>query len=831
MQRRKHVRAGFLACLAVCGSAVTARAQGIDTTGDEFLLAFLPNLAGGLPTLEVQLTSAVATSVTVEYPVLSPTFTTTVAVTPGSTTTVGVPVAASSGWVVDAVQNNAIRLSAAEPFSAEMVNRKGATSDGALGVPVDALGLEYVAADYDPPASNPGGQLTVLATVDGTTATITPSVDLQGPHPAGVPFDVLLDRGEAWFGMTVPGASVGLSGTRVSADQPVSVSNGDYCLNVPPTTSACDHIFEVAFSVQAWRTSYLAANLPQRPDGTVYRVLAAYDGTSVTLDGVPVTGSPIDAGEYLEVGPLAGDHVFDGSAPILVTQYVTGGGSPGAGGVGDPAMSNLIPTEQFRDDNRFSTFLGGFWSDPLVTRHFLIVYALDADTATITLNSVPIGTSSFASIPGTGYSVAKLAVPAGTYRTESANGHGVLVLGYFFGADSYFFPAGSALDVVTSTCSPDLLDGGPCCAPAQPQRPWPSNFSHDALGICWQGCDVEAASVCVADWSLVATNTAPCSIARMTLKLHDPAAAVTKWQGRFRVQYARTWREVDGSGTSIQVWRYLVNGNLKRTAAAGSAPCPVPPCAAAHGGLVKYTGYIDMARPCDPITGSGSSQFAWMLTHACDGIDHQSGFPRAGTFHPDRTYSFVGPALGFVPTPLLGVESGTTADNAARRVDVSGFTPVCEYEEPADLSLAAGVGSCFCDVTVLSPQFVVSDLTLAGSCGTTLFTPGGPYLPGFVSMSVGSWTDPSTYPGVEDVRWNVAGYDHDDCFGIVGQKVLFGVTTLGGHDAFTIPSIAGAPSEPLPLTFIDQASSQEGGSAQLNVPWKKSDLFLNLNLP
>ena len=54
----------LLVCVTLICVQPGARAQSTDSMGDEFLLAFLPNLAAGLPTIELQLTSSVATSVT-----------------------------------------------------------------------------------------------------------------------------------------------------------------------------------------------------------------------------------------------------------------------------------------------------------------------------------------------------------------------------------------------------------------------------------------------------------------------------------------------------------------------------------------------------------------------------------------------------------------------------------------------------------------------------------------------------------------------------------------------------------------------------------------------
>ena len=50
--------------------------------------------------------------------------------------------------------------------------------------------------------------------------------------------------------------------------------------------------------------------------------------------------------------------------------------------------------------------------------------------------------------------------------------------------------------------------------------------------------------------------------------------------------------------------------------------CPVPPCAALHANLVRFTGYVDYAASCSGVPSV--YQHAWMLTHALDAIDHHA---------------------------------------------------------------------------------------------------------------------------------------------------------------------------------------------------------------
>ncbi len=390
-----------------------------------------------------------------------------------------------------------------------------------------------------------------------------------------------------------------------------------------------------------------------------------------------------------------------------------------------------------------------------------------------------------------------------------------------------------ALEAVTAAqCpQPDLLDCGPCCTVAHPKVQGFPNFTQDSLEICWQDCNIAAVIGCQAVWSNVPILPFPgggaCEPRTATLKLLG--GGVLKWEGKMRLLYSRTWLETDSAGLGLQVWRFLVNGDL-RPQGPIAIPCPVPPCAPAHGNRVRFTGYLDYAKTCT----TGTLELAWMLTHSCDAIDHHAGFPRAGAFHPDRAYTFVGPAAGFAPAAVLPIEGtpGSPLEDVRRLnlppAGAAGPT-TCDYEEAIQYTLSPLQQLCLCG-TSPTPQYSIASLLLLGVCGTSISTPGGPFLPGFISMGIGSWTDPTKYPGLESLRWNAGGYDYfDPCTGVTRREVFFGVTTLRGYPAIQL--LCPGPAAALPPTFIDQSNSlTTTGATIMNVPYV-SDHILNLNHP
>ena len=425
----------FLVLLLAMSFLTPTQAQILDNKGDDFIMAFLPNYdASG--TIEVHLTSSVSTSVTVEYPVNSPTFVTTVPVSPGNVTIVSLPNNSPQGWAPNTIANNCVHAFAPDEFVCYMINRRSYTSDAALALPVDVMNTDYIVMDYNPRFV--GAQFNIYAAFDNTTVTIIPTTDMVG-HPADVPFTVTLNRGEGYFGRSsTTSVSNSLTGTIIEANLPVGLTNGNGCTQVPSGTVACDHIFEVAQPVQTWGNEVLATNLPNR-SGSVYRVLASEDNTTVILDGASLP--MLNRGDFHETGVIGGSHVFQGDKPICVAQFMVGIGYPGSTS-GDPAQGNMIPSDQYLTGYTFSTVGGGQF-----VQNFVTIIAHNLDVGLLTLDGAPVPVGAFTPIAGTGFSSAIRALTSGTHTTASTHGHGITVEGYNQ-ADSYIYPGGARFQFI-----------------------------------------------------------------------------------------------------------------------------------------------------------------------------------------------------------------------------------------------------------------------------------------------------------------------------------------------------------------------------------------------
>jgi len=285
------LRAVFVLAFVFAGFFRPLQAQAAsDSLGVEFWLAFPGNaFCCGTPTLSLFITGPTATTGTVSGPGIGSTINFTV--TPGTVTTVPIPVSAHL-TTFDGVQAKGFRVTAGAEVTVYGLNRIVASTDAYLGLPVDILGTEYIVLGYKNSNIVNATEFAVVAPQDGTVVTITPAVT-TGPHPAGAPYNVTLNQGDAYQLVNTNAAPADLSGTIVTATKPVAVFGGHNCANIPPGQVACDHIVEQLTPPDSWGKSFATMPLATRLNGDTFRFLASTNNTQVSLTAfswLPSTG-------------------------------------------------------------------------------------------------------------------------------------------------------------------------------------------------------------------------------------------------------------------------------------------------------------------------------------------------------------------------------------------------------------------------------------------------------------------------------------------------------------------------------------------------------------
>ena len=335
------------------------------------------------------------------------------------------------------------------------------TSDASMLYPATSLDtLSYVPHWGGGLGGN--GYITIVAVEDGTEIEVTPTAATAAgtgvpAGTAGVPFDISLDEGDIAEVM-VTGANISLAGTRIesNAGHPIAVFTAHECANIPANVTACDHIEEQISGVRLWGQDFAAARVPVRSAGTpetaLWQIHASEDNTTITLSadaevtGLPDSPASLDRGETLEfyVGGTAanpGDFVVHADKPIAVMNYMCGADNPPGSTVGDPAMVQLSPTEQFLP--RYVVLVPSEWTTDVL----VITRPAGSD---ISLDGTDIDDGEFIDIDNGEFEVARVVVADGVHTLEADSGFSVVVVGYDE-YDSYAYLGGSGTGKINPT--------------------------------------------------------------------------------------------------------------------------------------------------------------------------------------------------------------------------------------------------------------------------------------------------------------------------------------------------------------------------------------------
>ncbi|XP_078687045.1 uncharacterized protein LOC144919468 [Branchiostoma floridae x Branchiostoma belcheri] len=315
-----------------------------DNRGTEFIVGFLHNYID-TPQLELFITSASSTptSVTVSAPGVG--FTRRLTVTDAAVQVVSLPQSlALSG---NEKAQKGVSITSDTEIIVYGVNKQKASTDGFLGLPKDVLGTEYFVASYTPYQPSEFG---IFGTEDNTDIQIT----LRGntmyegvTYSTGNIIRLVLNKLEA-----VQFQGSDLTGTRITSNKPVTLMSGVQCVNVPAEVSACDHIVEQIPPVNTWGRLFVTVPFAVRTRGDIFRIVAARDGTIVSVTGY--AAKLLHSGDFWELDvPSNAYQVITSSKPIMVLQYNKGTDADGVNT--DPFMMYIPPTEHFAADYTFAT--------------------------------------------------------------------------------------------------------------------------------------------------------------------------------------------------------------------------------------------------------------------------------------------------------------------------------------------------------------------------------------------------------------------------------------------------------------------------------------------
>lgn|GEM_PF-3578868 len=300
------------------------------------------------------------------------------------------------------VNDRALRVSGTR-VSGYFLNQRRGSADMSYLFEDSVLGTEYRVLAYQGLASW-SAQMSVTAVRDATAVTITPSAALSTGQPAGTPFNITLNAGQSVLYKAAERSD--LTGSTITATQPVAVFSGTQCADVPVGTPYCDHLYSQLPPVAKLATHHVVPATDHTGGaGNLVRVLAVRDATAVVVNGgPPVT---LAAGQFHEIVNAQSLDITS-SQPVLVGQYLQGSEKTKQG---DPAFSILPGAEQSLSHYAFVAPMGA----DAFTDNVLNIAVPTASVASLRLNGNPVGTT-FTPLAGTAYSVGNIAVPTGAGR-------------------------------------------------------------------------------------------------------------------------------------------------------------------------------------------------------------------------------------------------------------------------------------------------------------------------------------------------------------------------------------------------------------------------------
>jgi hypothetical protein len=344
------------------------------------------------------------------------------------------------------------------------------TNDASLLIPTTSMTDNYrVTTEVGSTAGAEGGYFAVTATEDGTDVTITLSASgnavsgdgIAATGPGGT-LNVTLDAGDVVQVMGAASDLADLSGSLVQSNKPIEVFAGMQCADQPWGAFACDHLESSVLPAETLGTDYVVT-VPTSPHarlvGHVVRLYGNVDGTTLTYSPSAPPGCPatLNAGEVVQCSGTPscpyvdsrgkkqnGSCVTDsfevkGTHSFSVSSFMMGGSvvdaeDPLTTSMGDPSMSPMVATEQYR--TRYV-----FLAPTDYTESFAdIVVPHDA---TLTLDGAPVYSSQ---VPiNSTWSVVRVWLTDsgqdGAHVLTGSKPFGVQVIGY--GAyTSYQYPAG-----------------------------------------------------------------------------------------------------------------------------------------------------------------------------------------------------------------------------------------------------------------------------------------------------------------------------------------------------------------------------------------------------
>ena len=354
-------------------------------------------------------------------------------------------------------------------FSCFLYNRAfdspNTSRDASLVIPTRLLGKEYIIQTY--PQDVYSSEFAIVATEDNTVVSITPTFDTDGEHEKDKPFSVTLSRGQAYLVASKKheegskDLSADLTGSRICADKPIAVFNGNQQTGIPNREGTSqDFLVEQVIPVSQWGTEFYLSKLTNTISNYAH-ITALEDGTNVQIY---VGNTPnliqLDRGKTRTIQlKNANEVIVKADKPLICYDYTTTAAennvcTPGDLGqedcymYGDPSNAMMPAWEHHAQSMTFYTAPLDPQGGASIPQHFHVyVVTKTDDIGKFTLNGTPVAASSFSKFQADAtMAYAHIKLPDATersYHLLETTGEGFVGMVYgITQAQAYFYTLG-----------------------------------------------------------------------------------------------------------------------------------------------------------------------------------------------------------------------------------------------------------------------------------------------------------------------------------------------------------------------------------------------------
>jgi hypothetical protein len=317
----------------------------------------------------------------------------------GDLKTISLDAILASPMQAEVIENQSVHIISSGAISMYLLSPNGTNDDATLVLPADQpnYGNVFYPISYKVQPYNISPlDFTIVSSCDSTVLQITPSQSSALNHPAGVPYNIVLNAGDTY--------ECGTSWASVNYDKDITgwkveVVSSACCnpINIyevviswvlyPDTTSlgsACcaDDWVEVIYPQQSWDD--LLFRPFKYPPYDIIRILSATNSNNIYFDGV-LTGT-LNAGGFLE-GSVDTAVKITADAPVEIMQMMVSQlADPSGVYQGDPALLSVSSFKDHIQKTKFST------SYPFITDPFnhVVNITIHSVHGLILLNGAPV---------------------------------------------------------------------------------------------------------------------------------------------------------------------------------------------------------------------------------------------------------------------------------------------------------------------------------------------------------------------------------------------------------------------------------------------------------